>query len=156
MRRASRPRESRQPRRFHKKSVEIDGITFDSLTEAAYYEHLKRDPVVKDIVTQPQFKIIENYMVTCKRCGGSGRQPSKRTGNPINCSLCRGKGERQKSGAVYTADFKVTYIDGFVEYVDVKGGPVTRDFPLRRKLFEQATGQELVVVRLNHKEWVRE
>ncbi|WP_342537323.1 DUF1064 domain-containing protein [Sporosarcina sp. FSL K6-3508] len=151
-----RPRAPKQSRQFHKKSVEIDGITFDSLTEAAYYEHLKRDPLVKDIVTQPQFKIIENYSVTCKRCAGSGRQASIKTGNPINCSLCRGKGERQKSGAVYTADFKVTYIDGFVEYVDVKGGPVTRDFPLRRKLFEQATGQELVVVRLKHKEWVRE
>lgn len=152
----SRPRAKRQPRQFHKKQTEIDGITFDSLTEAAYYDKLKRDPAVKEIIPQPQFRIIENYKVTCKRCGGSGRQTSKRTGNLINCSLCRGRGKREKSGAVYTADFKVTYIDGFVEYIDVKGGPVTRDFPLRRKLFEQAIGQELIVVRLKNKEWVRE
>lgn len=147
------PKKSRQ---FHKKSIEVDGILFDSLTEAAYYDYIKRDPAVKSIGLQPQFKIIENYMVTCKRCTGSGKQPSKKTGNPINCSLCSGKGKREKSGAVYTADFKVTYMNGFVEYVDVKGGPVTRDFPLRKKLFEQATGRELIVVRLKHKEWVRE
>lgn len=156
MRRASRPREARQPRQFHKKSVEIDGITFDSLTEAAYYDKLKRDPAVTEIIPHPQFRIIENYSVECKRCAGTGRQPSKRTGNPINRSLCSGKGKREKSGAVYTADFKVTYIDGFVEYIDVKGGPVTRDFPLRRKLLEKKIGRELVVVRLKHKEWVRE
>ncbi len=57
---------------------------------------------------------------------------------------------------MYTADFRVTYFDGFVEIYDVKGGPVTRDFPLRRKLFELKTGVELIVVRLIGKEWVRE
>jgi hypothetical protein len=57
---------------------------------------------------------------------------------------------------VYTADFRVTYIDGYQEVIDVKGGPVTRDFPLRRRLFELKTGMELIVIRLKGKEWVRE
>lgn len=148
-----RPKKSRQ---FHKKSIEVDGITFDSLTEAAYYDYLKRDPAVEEIEPHPQFAIIDKYTVVCKRCTGSGKRESERTGKPINCKLCSGKGKREKTGAGYTADFKVTYTNGWIEYIDVKGGPVTRDFPLRRKLFEKAIGQELIVVRLKHKEWVRE
>jgi len=146
----------RQPRQFRSKKVTVDGVEFDSATEAAYYKKLKRDPAVKDIEVQPQFQIIDRYTVACKRCSGTGRQFSSKTGNPVKCSLCRGKGEREKPGAVYTADFRVTFIDGFEEIMDVKGGPVTRDFPLRRKLLEQAIGKELVVVRHKDKEWVRE
>lgn len=151
-----RKRAPRQSRKFISKKVTVDGIDFDSQTEALYYKHLKRDPSVKDIQLQPQFQIIEPYTVVCKRCGGSGKRTSPKTGNLINCTLCRGAGEREKSGAVYTADFKITYVDGYVEYVDVKGGPVTRDFPLRRRLFERKAGMELIVVRLKGKEWVRE
>ncbi|GKV70259.1 hypothetical protein NCCP2716_27570 [Sporosarcina sp. NCCP-2716] len=146
----------RQPRQFIAKKITVDGVEFDSQTEAAYYQLLRRDPTIRDIEIQPQYKIIDNYTVTCKRCAGSGKQVSVKTGNPINCKLCRGNGEREKAGAVYTADFRVTYMDGFQEIVDVKGGPVTRDFPLRRKLLERAIGRELVVVRRKGKEWVRE
>ncbi|MEK3935952.1 DUF1064 domain-containing protein [Sporosarcina sp. FSL W7-1349] len=151
-----RPRSPKQPREFHSKKIEVDGIEFDSKTEAAYYKFLKKDPAVKDIEIQPKFQIIPSYTVVCKRCGGSGKRTSPKTGNLINCSLCHGKQEREKAGAIYTADFKVTYIDGYEEIIDVKGGPVTRDFPLRRKLLEKAIRQELVVVRLKGKEWVRE
>lgn len=146
----------RQPRQFVSKKVTVDGIEFDSATEAAYYKLLKKDPAVKDIEVQPQFQIIDRYQVACKRCSGTGQQVSIKTGNPIKCSLCRGKGKREKPGAVYTADFRVIFLDGFEEVIDVKGGPVTRDFPLRRKLLEQAIGKELVVARLKGKEWVRE
>ncbi|MFC7364516.1 MULTISPECIES: DUF1064 domain-containing protein [Bhargavaea] len=149
-------RSVRQPRQFVSKMVTVDGIEFDSATEAAYYKLLKKDPAVKDIEVQPQFQIIERYKVACKRCSGTGRQVSIKTGNAIKCSLCRGIGEREKPGAVYTADFRVTFLDGYEEILDVKGGPVTRDFPLRRKLLEQAIGKELIVVRLKGKEWVRE
>lgn len=151
-----RRRSTKQPRQFHSKKVLVDGIEFDSQTEAAYYKQLKRDPAVKDVKVQPVYQIIPTYTVVCKRCGGSGKRTSPKTGNLINCSLCHGRRKREKAGAIYTADFKVTYIDGFEEIIDVKGGPVTRDFPLRRKLLEKAIGQELVVVRLKGKEWVRE
>lgn len=154
--RSRAPKQQKQARKFHAKKVTVDGFDFDSATEAAYYQYLKRDLSVKLIQIQPGFQIIEPYQVTCKRCGGSGKRPSPRTGNLINCTLCHGKGKRDKSGAIYTADFKVTYIDGFTEIIDVKGGPVTRDFPLRRRLFEKKTGMELIVVRLKDKEWVRE
>lgn len=151
-----RKRAPRQQRKFISKKVTMDGIEFDSKTEALYYKHLQRDPAVKEIELQPEFQIIEPYQVVCKRCGGSGKRTSPKTGNLINCTLCHGKCKRDKSGAKYTADFKVTYIDGYVEICDIKGGPVTRDFPLRRRLFERKTGMELIVVRLKGKEWVRE
>ena len=53
-------------------------------------------------------------------------------------------------------DRRVTYIDGYVEIIDVKGYKSERDFPLRKKLFELKTGMELIVVRLKNKEWVRD
>lgn len=155
-RRKRAPRQQKQARQFHSKKVTVDGINFDSATEAAFYKYLKRDLTVKLIELQPEFQIIEPYYVDCKRCGATGSIPSKRTGNPIQCTLCKGYGERKKSGAIYTADFKVTYIDGFQEVIDVKGGPTTKDFSLRRRLFERKTGMELIIVRLKNKEWVRE
>lgn len=155
-RRARAPKQQRAARQYNSKTIEIDGKTFDSQTEGLFYIHLKKDPAVKDIELQPEFQIIKPYTVACKRCSGTGRRPSPKTGNPINCNLCNGKCKREKSGAKYTADFKVTYIDGFTEVIDIKGGPVTRDFPLRQKLFEMKTGMELIVVRLINKEWVRD
>ncbi|WP_342512821.1 DUF1064 domain-containing protein [Sporosarcina sp. FSL K6-1522] len=153
---SNRQRAPKQSREFISKTITLDGINFDSKTEGLYYMHLKKDQFIKQIEVQPEFQIIEPYKVSCKRCYGLGNRPSPKTGNPIKCTLCRGKGERWKSGAIYTADFRVTYFDGFVEVIDIKGGPVTRDFPLRRKLFEMKTGMELIVVRLKNKEWVRE
>lgn len=152
----TRQRAQKQPRKFNSKAVVIDGITFDSLTEGAFYEYLKRDQTVELIEVQPEYQIIKPYSVACKRCAGGGKLVSPKTGNPINCRLCEGKGQREKPGAKYTADFKVTYFDGFAEVIDVKGGPVGRDFPLRQKLFELKTGMELIVIRLKGKEWVRD
>lgn len=154
--RARAPKQRKVARQYHAKKMEINGMVFDSKTEGLFYVHLLNDPAVKDIELQPQYQIIEPYTVTCKRCGGSGKRPSPRTGNLINCTLCQGKCRREKAGAIYTADFKVTYIDGFQEVIDVKGGPPERDFPLRKKLFELQTGMELIVVRLKGKEWVRD
>ncbi|WP_438310854.1 DUF1064 domain-containing protein [Sporosarcina sp. FA9] len=155
-RRSKASKQPKKARQYHSKTIEIDNLTFDSQTEGLFYIHLKKDPAVKNIEVQPVYQIIESYEVTCKRCSGTGKRPSPKTGNPINCTLCNGKRIREKSGAKYTADFKVTYIDGFVEIIDIKGGPVTRDFPLRQKLFELKTGMELIVIRLKDKEWVRE
>lgn len=151
-----RARAPKQPRKHISKKTVVGDIEFDSKTEALYYKHLKRDPAVIKIELQPKYQIIEPYMVTCKRCGGTGKRPSPKIGNLINCKMCKGKCEREKSGAVYTADFKVTYIDGYQEVIDVKGYKAERDFSLRKKLFEKQTGTELIVVRLKDGDWVRE
>lgn len=150
------PKQHKAARQYNSKKIMYKDIEFDSQTEFLYFKHLKSNPAVKEIEMQPVFQIIEKYEVTCKRCGGSGKRTSPRTGNLINCTLCHGKRKREKAGANYTADFKVTYVDGFVEVIDIKGGPVTRDFPLRQKLFELKTGMELIVIRLKDKEWVRD
>lgn len=150
------PKQHKAARQYHSKKIEYQGIEFDSQTEFLFYKHLKSDPAVKDIELQPSYQIIDKYEVVCKRCGGSGKRTSPRTGNLINCTLCHGKQKREKAGAIYTADFKVTYVDGFVEVIDVKGWKAERDFSLRKKLFEIKTGMELIVIRLKNKEWVRE
>lgn len=153
--RNSRARDKKQPRQFISKKAEYNGHEFDSLTELAYYKQLQKDPAVQSIDLQPAYQLVERYQVECKRCTGSGKVSSPRTGNPINCSLCKGYGKRKKPGVSYTADFKVTYIDGYEEVIDVKGYEASRDFPIRRKLFEILTGKELVVVERRGKEWVR-
>lgn len=153
--RNSRPRAKKQARKFISKKAEYENHIFDSQTEMAFYKYLKKDPAVKHIELQPSFQLVNRYQVECIRCIGSGKRPSERTGNPINCSLCKGMGRREKPGIKYTADFKVLYIDGYEEVIDVKGYEASRDFPLRKKLLEIKTGKELVVVERKGKEWVR-
>ena len=139
---------------FIRKKITYQGTEFDSRTEFLFYRHLKNVPTVKEIKLQPIYQIIESYEVTCKRCSGTRKWTGPKTGKLINFSICKGKRTRVKAGSIYTADFKLTYIDGFGKIIDVKGGPVTRDFPLRRRLFEKKTGMELIIVRLGNKEWV--
>jgi hypothetical protein len=135
--------------------TEYKGILFDSQTEANYYKHLEKDDSIRHIELQPEYQIIKPYKVVCSRCKGLGTILNVRTSNYNKCRLCAGEGARMKAGAKYTADFKVLFQDGSYEIVDVKGGPVERDFPLRKKLLESKSGQEVVVIRFKNKEWVR-
>lgn len=140
--------------KFNARKVNFQGIEFDSKSEYEYFLILKNDKLVKDIELQPEFAILEPYKVECGRCDGRGQVYNKRTGNFNKCTLCKGYGTRTKQGAKYTADFKVTYIDGHEEIIDVKGsGPMSRDFTLRRKLFEIQSGKELVIAKKTKKGW---
>lgn len=142
--------------RYNVKKVEYSGITWDSAWERDFYIELQNNPAVENIQLQPEFTIIPPYQVICTRCNGAGKCISEKTGNQLKCTLCKGKGERTKQGAKYTADFLVTYKDGRTEVIDVKtSGPVSRDFPLRRKLFEKQHGAELVVMTKKNGKWVR-
>lgn len=138
------------------KKAKFKGITFDSGTEARYYKVLLNDPNVKHIELQPVYRIIEPFEVECKRCRGVGKLVNETTGRLNKCSLCNGNGKRTKQGAIYTADFKVTYQDGYQEVIDVKGYADAK-FPIRKKLFESTTGIELIVVEFDAKnrQWVR-
>lgn len=136
--------------------VEYKGIHFDSQTEANYFRYLEKDKTVLNIVCQPRYQIIEPYVVRCRKCNGAGKKLNIGTSRFNKCVSCKGKGKKSKGGAIYTADFFVTYVDGYTEVIDVKGGPVERDFPLRKKLLESETGQEVIVVRYKDREWVRE
>ncbi len=149
-------RRMRFPKKRRSIPTEYKGILFDSQTEAAYYKHLLQDKAVLKIELQPVFQIIEPYKVVCRRCEGSGKKLNIRTGNLNKCQICAGNGLKTKAGSIYTADFRVTFIDGFQEVIDVKGGPAARDFSLRKKLVESKSGQEVIVIRLENKQWVRE
>ncbi|OES45254.1 DUF1064 domain-containing protein [Domibacillus iocasae] len=142
-------------RNWNAKKTFAFGKVFDSKAEAEYYKLLIADPNIENVEVQPVFDIIPAYSVICRRCEGSGRQISIKTKREINCSLCSGKGSKTKAGAKYTADFKVYWKGGRTEIIDVKGGPASRDFSLRRKLLEQAIGQEVTIMEYTKAGWRR-
>ena len=97
--------------KYGAKKIEIDGHVFPSKRESEYYlvykDMLERGEIVK-LELQPRFTIIPAY--------------TNHAGKKIR--PCH-----------YTADFLLTYPDGRKKVVEVKGFR-TRDYMLRRKLFE--------------------
>lgn len=94
--------------KFHNKKTIVDGILFDSQMESHYYlylKELKEQSVVVDFKLQPVFILQEGFSKDGKRI-----QPIK-----------------------YIADFEVTYNDGHVEIIDVKG-KITEAFRIKRKI----------------------
>ena len=94
--------------KFHNKKTIVDGILFDSQMESHYYlylKELKEQGVVVDFKLQPVFILQEGFSKDGKRI-----QPIK-----------------------YIADFEVTYNDGHVEIIDVKG-KITEAFRIKRKI----------------------
>ena len=94
--------------KFHNKKTIVDGILFDSQMESHYYlylKELKEQGVVVDFKLQPVFILQEGFSKDGKRI-----QPIK-----------------------YIADFEVTYNDGHVEIIDVKG-KITEAFKIKRNI----------------------
>ena len=113
---------------YHKKT-EIDGIVFDSQTEAEYYQYLKelkKNKQIKDFTMQDEFILQEKFIIVDgKRINGSDKEFKKiQKANP-GCTIAAIK---------YIADFVVTYKDGSVKVIDVKGQKTT-DFKLKEKMF---------------------
>ena len=106
--------------KYGNKKVTFAGLTFDSKLEAEYYQHLLQLQAageVTEIELQPKFVLLEGFK----------------------------KNGRTFRAITYNADFKVTYANGSVEVVDVKG-MITQQFELRRKLFEHRYPYELKLV----------
>ena len=133
------------------KKVEIDGHLFDSQTEAEFYMYLKSRKDVQKIELQPQFILLDEFYISCSKCV-DGKVTSTKTGNLINCKTCKGTGERKRRSWTYTADFRVTWIDGIQMIIDVKGHANER-FPLVKKMFEYKNGYELLVVKKTKRGW---
>lgn len=97
--------------KYGAKKVEIDGHVFPSKRESAYYlvykDMLERGEIV-NLELQPRFTIIPAY--------------TNHAGKKVR--PCH-----------YTADFLLHFPDGTQKVVEVKGFH-TRDYMLRRKLFE--------------------
>ncbi|MFC8563081.1 DUF1064 domain-containing protein [Peribacillus frigoritolerans] len=132
----------------------VGGIIFDSQTEGQYYQHLTNDPNVKHIELQPKYTLLEPFKIRCSKCKGAGTMPSSKTDRKIKCNTCSGTGMKSRQAWRYTADFKVTYMDGYDEVVDVKGHANER-FPLVKKMWERKYNQELIVVKKVKGEWKR-
>ena len=94
--------------KFHNKKTIVDGILFDSQMESHYYlylKELKEQGVVVDFKLQPVFILQEGFS----------------------------KDGKKIQSIEYIADFEVTYNDGHVEIIDVKG-KITEAFRIKRKI----------------------
>jgi len=120
--------------KFHAKKtvLEVDGKnhTFDSQAEARYYLQLKQLQRAGEVLTielQPRYELQPAYW---KCCGAILLNTRK----VCICPRC-GKKVPKTPAIPLTADFRVTYKDGHVEIVDVKGVE-TREFKRAKKIFE--------------------
>lgn len=106
--------------KYHNKKVTIDGRTFDSMAEAAYYQELKLRLKAGDI-------------------RGFGCQSK--------ISLLPGfeKYGRKIRPVTYIADFIIEHKDGSIEYIDVKGME-TEVFKLKRKMFDYFYPEETLTI----------
>ena len=115
--------------KYGAKKTVLDGITFDSKMESRYYALLKilqRAGEVADIELQPKFELLPRF----KKYG------------------------RTFSAITYKPDFLVRYTDGREELIDVKGKQ-SRDFSLRRKLFDSRySDMTLRVITLKNGKWI--
>lgn len=101
--------------KYKAKSKEIDGHTFPSLKEADYYLQYKAmlaKGEITDLQLQPQYELLPSF---------------------------RDNQGRLERAITYKPDFLLTYPDGRLVAVEVKGFK-TRDYILRRKLFKHRYG----------------
>ena len=106
---------------YHKKT-EIDGIIFDSQTEAEYYDYLKHNKDVIKFEMQKEFVLQDKFLiVNGERIDESNKNFKKlQKANP-GCTT---------QAIKYIADFVVHYADGTIKVIDVKGQK-TVDFKLK-------------------------
>jgi hypothetical protein len=121
--------------KYHNVKQVVDGITFDSKREAEYYLQLKllqKAGEVIDFETHPKFVLQPAYRKCCGHIWLD--KPAWDIKGVKVCGNCKKK--MQKTSALtYSADFSVTYKDGHVEIVDIKGIE-TEAFKIKRKMFE--------------------
>jgi hypothetical protein len=108
----------------------VEGITFHSKKEARYYQDLliqKQAGIITKIECQPVFELQPAY----RKCCGAILLDTRKVSI---CPRC-GKKVLTTRAITYSADFRVTYADGHVEIVDVKGYE-TPEFKRTHKIFE--------------------
>jgi len=124
----------------------VGDITFHSKKEARYYQELcalKQAGIVTAIEVQPEFELQEAYRKCCGVLWVQGTLSGivfERNGDGILANkknLCPRCGKKMPAikAITYSADFRVTYADGHVEIIDVKGYE-TPEFKRTRKMFE--------------------
>ena len=115
---------------FHNKK-EVDGIVFDSETEANYYVYIrdnKKKLKIAEIELQPEFVLQQKFILT----------PNGKRIDYINDKQFRAEQKKYPKcthqAIKYIADFRITYENGKVEVIDVKGIK-TADFKIKEKMF---------------------
>lgn len=114
---------------YHNKTT-IDGIKFDSQTEAEYYVYIKDNKKklkIKDIELQPKFLLQQKYILTENKKFNyeNDSQFKKLQKKYPKCTM---------QAIYYIADFKITYENGSIDIIDVKGIK-TADFKIKEKIF---------------------
>lgn len=97
--------------KYLNKKMTVDNIKFDSKKEAQYYIFLKslyKAGKIKKLILQPEFELQPKY---------------RKNGRTIRAIK-------------YIADFHVVYEDGSEEIIDVKGGFMTKEYKIKKKMFE--------------------
>lgn len=122
----------RKANKYGARPKTVDGIRFDSTLEAEYYVYLKalkKAGVISKLELQVKCELLP-------------AQKHPLTGKHIRAIN-------------YFADFRVTYPDGTVEYLDTKGFEKP-EFKLKAKLFIAKYKQPLWLIRKSGKNWVKE
>ena len=115
---------------FHNKTT-VDGIKFDSETEAKYYIYIrdnKKSLKIKDIELQPQFILQQKYILTPDGVRIDYIDEKQFKSEQKKYPKCTHQAIK------YIADFKITYTDGHIDVIDIKGLK-TADFKIKEKMF---------------------
>lgn len=115
--------------RFKVYKPTIDNITFDSGMEAKYYVYLLEKiqaGIVDSFSRQQEFQLQPSFKV----------------------------GDKRVAAIKYIADFVITYTNGNVIVVDVKGRE-TPDFKIKKKMFEYKFRMPLYCVQFYQDQWLR-
>lgn len=117
--------------KFNNKKVTIDDIRFDSILESRYYLEELKDKILDGTITvsfHPKYTLIEAFK----------------------------KGNKKYSKVTYSADFLITENASNHSYLVDTKGVQTKDFKIKRKLFDALYDIELKVITWNRKERIWE
>ena len=110
--------------KYHARKTVIDGITFDSASEASRYAELKmleKHGEITDLRRQVPFILLDDYVISGKK----------------------------KRGIKYVADF-VYFEDGIEQIEDVKGC-LTTVYKIKKKMFEARYGKTIEEINVRYK-----
>jgi hypothetical protein len=111
--------------KYGNKKTVVDNITFDSQAESIYYSQLKwlkQAGQIKSFKLQPRYLLLEGF----KKNGKTFRKTE------------------------YVADFEVHNLDGSVQVIDIKGA-ITKEFAIKRKLFERKYLNSITLLKYDKK-----
>lgn len=128
------------------KKVIVDNILFDSLTEKNYYLYLKtlkRKGQVIDIQCHPTFTLQEKYIIV--------EEKVVMVNDPNFEKLKKIHKAKTFLEITYSPDFIVTYSDGHIEAIDVKGME-TDVFKIKHKMFNyKYPAFKLIIIKYDYK-----